>query len=50
MFPEAELVHYLDMIDTRMYDMDKVLKEVDEGEFSPSIWTLHKRRLYKKTF
>lgn len=50
MFPEAELVHYLDMIDTRMYDMDKALSVVDEGEFSSPIWTLHKRRLYKKTF
>jgi 3'-5' exoribonuclease len=50
MFPEAELVHYLDMIDTRMYDMDKTLNEIDAGDCSPSIWTLHKRRLYKKTF
>ena len=50
MFPEAELVHYLDMIDTRMYDMKKALDVVEEGDFSPTIWTLHKRRLYKKTF
>ena len=50
MFPEAELVHYLDMIDTRMYDMKKELTNIEEGEFSPPIWTLHKRRLYKKTF
>lgn len=50
MFPEAELVHYLDMIDTRMYDMDKGLSDVNEGEFSSPIWTLHKRRLYKKKF
>ena len=50
MFPEAELVHYLDMIDTRMYDMEKGLSDVDEGEFSSPIWTLHKRRLYKKSF
>ena len=50
MFPEAELVHYLDMIDTRMYDMEKGLSGVEEGEFSQPIWTLHKRRLYKKSF
>ena len=50
MFPEAELVHYLDMIDTRMYDMEKGLSDVKEGEFSQPIWTLHKRRLYKKNF
>ena len=50
MFPEAELVHYLDMIDTRMYDMEKGLSDVGEGEFSQPVWTLHKRRLYKKSF
>lgn len=50
MFPEAELVHYLDMIDTRMYDFDKGLSDVEKGEFSQPIWTLHKRRIYKKSF
>ncbi len=50
MFPEAEILHYLDMIDTRMYDMKKVMGELGDGEFSQSIWTLHNRKIYKKTF
>lgn len=47
MLPEAELLHYIDMIDARMYDMNKVLNQVDEGEFSEPVWVLDKRRLYK---
>lgn len=50
MFPEAEILHYLDMIDTRMYDMKNVLSNQDEGTFSQGIWLLHNRKLYKKTF
>ena len=34
MFPEAEMLHYLDMIDARMYDFRKALAEVNEGGFS----------------
>ena len=50
MFPEAEILHYLDMIDTRMYDMQNVLEPQEAGTFSQNIWLLHNRRLYKKTF
>lgn len=50
MFPEAEILHYLDMIDTRMYDMNNILANQESGTFSPSIWVLHNRKLYKKTF
>lgn len=50
MFPEAEILHYLDMIDTRMYDMKNVLDSQEEGTFSQNIWLLHNRKLYKKTF
>ena len=50
MFPEAEILHYLDMIDTRMYDMKNVLENQEEGTFSQNIWLLHNRKLYKKTF
>ena len=49
-FPEAEVLHYLDVLDARMYDMHKILENQEEGTFSDSIWTLHNRRLYKKTF
>jgi len=50
MFPEAEILHYLDMIDTRMYDMQKALEGVPPGSFTDKMWTLHNRKLYKKTF
>ncbi|MDO4553166.1 MAG: HD domain-containing protein [Bacillota bacterium] len=47
LFPEAEILHYLDMIDARMYDMEDVLKSTDRGEFSDKVWTLDNRRLYR---
>lgn len=47
MFPEAEILHYLDIIDARMYDMDEVLDVTDAGEFSEKVWTLDNRRIYK---
>jgi len=47
MFPEAEMLHYLDMIDARMFDFSKALSEVQEGGFSDKQWLLHNRRLYK---
>lgn len=50
LLPEAELLHYLDMIDARMYDMDKALKSVDSGEFTENIFVLDRRRLYKPLF
>ncbi|OPL07361.1 MAG: CMP-binding protein [delta proteobacterium ML8_F1] len=50
MIPEAELLHYIDMIDARMYDMDKVLGTQAPGEFSEPVFVLDKRRLYKATF
>lgn len=48
MFPEAELLHYLDVLDARMYDMEEVLKDVPSGEFSDKVWILHNRMLYKR--
>lgn len=46
MFPEAELLHHLDMIDARMYDMKKALLDTKEG-FSEPIFSLDRRRIYK---
>lgn len=48
MFPEAEMLHYLDMIDARMFDFSKALDSVKEGGFSDKQWLLNNRRLYKK--
>ena len=47
MFPEAEILHYLDMIDARMFDMEEALAGVEPGSFSERIWILDNRRLYK---
>ena len=46
MLPEGELLHYIDIIDARMYDMDLAYRDVEPGEFSNPIWVLDKRRLY----
>lgn len=47
MIPEAEILHYLDMIDARMYDMQRVLGNVEEGKLSEKVWLLNNRKLYK---
>lgn len=47
MIPEGELLHFLDMIDARMYDMENALSAVEPGQFTEPIWALDKRRLYK---
>ena len=47
LFPEAELLHYLDILDARMFDMENALSSTEPGEFSDRIWTLDNRRLYK---
>lgn len=50
LFPEAEILHYLDIIDAHMFDMEAALNGVQEGEFSDKVWTLDNRKLYKYTF
>lgn len=47
LFPEAEILHYLDIIDARMYDMKEALDATSPGEFSDKVWTLDNRKLYK---
>jgi 3'-5' exoribonuclease len=47
MFLEAEMLHFLDMIDTRMYDMKRVQDALQPGEFSERQWLLHNRRVLK---
>lgn len=49
LFPEAEMLHYLDVIDARMYDMQDALAGVEPGGFSDRVWTLENRRLYRPT-
>ncbi len=47
MIPEGELLHYLDMIDARMYDMENALTGVEAGGFSEPVWSLDRRRIYR---
>ncbi|MBK5262758.1 MAG: HD domain-containing protein [Peptostreptococcaceae bacterium] len=49
LFPEAEILHYLDMIDARMFDMQAALDVTEPGEFSDRVWTLDNRKLYKSS-
>lgn len=49
MFPEAEMLHYLDMIDAKMFDMQEALEKTEPGGFSERIWTLDNRALFKTT-
>ena len=49
LFPEAEVLHYLDILDARMFDMEDALCGVEPGDFSDRIWTLDNRRIYKAT-
>lgn len=50
MIPEAEILHYLDIIDARMYDMFNVLENVEENKFSEKVWVLQNRLLYRSNF
>lgn len=49
LFPEAEILHYLDMMDARMFDMEEALSGAEPGDFSERVWTLDNRRLYKSS-
>lgn len=50
MFPEAELLHYLDMLDAKLYDFEHALKGTPPGEFTQRVRTLDGRMLYRPTF
>ena len=47
LIPEGELLHYLDIMDARMYAMEKTLKNISEGEFAERNLTLEGRSMYK---
>ena len=46
LFPEAEVLHYLDILDARMYDMEEAVAHTEPGGFSDRVWTLDNRRIY----
>lgn len=45
MFPEAEALHWIDLLDARMNEMQGIMERVPAGVFSEKIWSLD-RRLY----
>ena len=47
MFPEAEVLHVLDLLDARMFEMNRALDTVAPGAFTERIWSLE-RRLYRR--
>lgn len=47
MFPEAEVLHVLDLLDARMYEMASALSSVPPGTFTDRIWSLD-RKLYRR--
>ena len=49
-FPEAELLHHLDMIDARMFDFEDALSKVEPGSFTERMRTLDGRMLYNPSF
>lgn len=46
MTKEAELLSYLDMLDTKMNMFDRIISEVNENEFSQRQWSLDNRKIY----
>jgi len=47
MFPEAEVLHVLDLLDARMFEMNRELANVQPGCFTERIWSLE-RKLYRR--
>lgn len=47
LFPEAEVLHYLDILDARLFDMYDALAHTEPGDFSDRVWTMDNRRLFK---
>ncbi|AID43958.1 3'-5' exoribonuclease [Candidatus Arthromitus sp. SFB-mouse-Japan] len=47
MIIEGELLHHIDVIDARMYDMKKIIDNINEGDLSDRVFSLNSRRIYK---
>ena len=48
MFPEAEMLHWIDLLDARMNEMESVQKRTPPGAFSEKIWSLERRMYHPK--
>jgi len=49
MFGEAELLHYLDLVDSRMNQMKKTIDSIPPGTFAEKVWVLDGRTIYHHT-
>ncbi len=47
MFPEAEVLHIIDLLDARMFEMTQAISAVQPGCFTERIWSLE-RKLYRR--
>lgn len=47
MFPEAEVLHQLDVLDSKLFEMFAALDGVEKGGFSERVWALDNRQLYQ---
>ncbi len=46
-FPEAEVLHTLDTLDARMFEMMDALQRANDGGFSEKVWGMDNRQLYR---
>ena len=46
--PEAEVLSTLDVLDARLFEMREALAGVEPGGFSPKVWCLDNREIYKR--
>ena len=47
MIPEGQVLHVLDKLDADLFNFERKLKEVNEGEFTERVFQLENRNLYK---
>ena len=50
MIREAELLHFIDIIDAKMNMLDRALAKVEPGEFTEHLFPMENRAFYKPTF
>ena len=50
MFPEAEIVSDIDMLDARLFEMFDALGTVEIGDFTDRQWAMDNRQLYRHGF
>src|SRR5690625_7636668 len=47
---EAEILHFIDLIDAKMNMLNRALDKVKPDEFTPKLFALDNRSFYKPTF